>query len=118
MLAAFILSAALGSGLQLAAPTPGVVAQVNTLVATGATPGGRVFFFYAFYPGVAPIPGCTNQALLLQQPVYIGAVRADAAGAAQVSHGVPPSAQGFTIFFQAAEPGACAVSNRVKFQFQ
>lgn len=119
MILATVVLAALGQGnpLQLGAPTPGLAEQVNVLEVTGATPGERVAFFYAFFPGRNPVHGCPGLRLELQQPIFISLDQADAAGVARIQRQVPHAAHGQVFFFQALEPSSCRVSNRVKFEF-
>ncbi|MBX3463971.1 MAG: hypothetical protein KF830_12435 [Planctomycetes bacterium] len=99
-----------------AAPTPGVANTNNTIAATGATPGGTVWFFVAASGGQTVVPGCL-EGLDLAGPVTLGTATANAAGSAGLTVFVPGSVIGIPLLFQAYDPAACHTSNVATWTF-
>ncbi len=103
--------------LQMGAPVPGFSGASNTLAATDAEPGARVYFVYSFNAGSAAVPNCPGVEVELGRPIIAGSAIADGDGLAQVTRFVPSAASGRTIHLQAVEPSACRTSNHVVYQF-
>jgi hypothetical protein len=95
----------------LSGPTPGVAGQNNTWEIEGASPGERVFFFFALQGGETEIPGCGSMTLDLANPHFFGISTADESGNASFTFFVPGRAEGFTVLFQALDYSGCMVSN-------
>jgi hypothetical protein len=96
---------------------PGLPDSHNSASMDGATPGGPVLVFYSLDgTGLFPLPGCSGVYYDLVNSQYGFTVQADAAGSAQFSlyigAGPPP---GTTVYLQALDPMACAVSNVTSF---
>jgi glucose/arabinose dehydrogenase len=103
-------------GLSLAPPRPGVGGTVNTLDATGATPGATVTFIYGTQAGSTPIPGCPGVSANIADPNLAGTAVADANGRASLSADVPDIQQR-TVLLQAVERSSCSDSNLVVYRF-
>ncbi len=103
--------------LQAGAPVPGAAGANNTLSATAADPGARIYFVYSFSAGSANVPNCPGVQLELSQPIIAGSAIADGNGLAEMSRFVPAAASGRTIHLQAVQPSACRTSNHVVYQF-
>lgn len=103
--------------LQVGAPVPGTAGANNTLSATAADPGARIYFVYSFSAGSANVPNCPGVQLELSQPIIAGSVVADGNGLAEMSRFVPAAASGRAIHLQAVQPSACRTSNHVVHQF-
>ncbi|MFG0329497.1 MAG: DVUA0089 family protein [Phycisphaerales bacterium] len=99
-----------GPTLAVSGSCPGVM----DLTVTGATPGGRVAFLYAFGTGSQSIPPgnpCEGTTLGLNSSVQLGATaNADANGEATVSPNVPAGACG-RVFIQAIDLDSCNTTN-------
>jgi glucose/arabinose dehydrogenase len=104
-------------GLSLAPPEPGQTGTVNTLYATGATPGSRVTFLYGTRSGTIPISGCPGVSRNIIRPKLAGTAQADALGRASLSVSVP-NIQGRKLLFQAIELSSCSDSNLVEYLFR
>lgn len=105
-----VASAAQG-GLRITPPSPGIAGQTNSVTASGATPGSRVFFFYGTATGQTGHPACPGLTLGLDLPQIAGSGFADSAGNVVIRSFVPSSASGLEILLQAAAPGSCSLSN-------
>ncbi len=103
--------------LQTGAPVPGLAGASNTLAATDAEPGARVYFVYSMNAGSAAVPNCPGVEVELSRPIIAGSAIADGNGLAQINRFVPSAASGRTIHLQAVEPSACRTSNHVVYQF-
>lgn len=104
--------------LALEPPSPGRVNEVNSLVASNATPGATVYFAYGLSSGVTNVPGCSGLAVFLGAPAIAGSAVADGSGVATLSRQVGSAARGRTIFIQAVEQSSCTPSNVVKTVFE
>lgn len=102
---------------QLDAPVPGLAGQSNTLTATDADPGTRVYFVYAYAAGSVAVPNCPGVEVELSQPIIAGSAIADGNGLVQLVRMVPSAASGRTIHLQAVEASGCRTSNHVVYQF-
>lgn len=96
-------------GLQLAAPTPGLVDTANTFAVSGALPGELVWVVAGTADGWTPIPGCSND-LPFSGAVVVGNAFADASGVARVEQVIPSTALGRELFLQAVRTTDCHVS--------
>ena len=103
--------------VHLDAPDPGTAGVSNTLTATAAAPGARVYFVYAFEAGSVAVPNCPGVEVELTRPIIAGSAIADGNGVAQVVRFVPAAASGRTIHLQAVEASGCRTSNHVVYQF-
>ncbi len=103
--------------LRLAPPDPGTAGVSNTLTATEAEPGSRVYFIYSMSEGSTAVPNCPGVEVELRRPVTAGSAVADGNGAAQLVRFVPGGASGRTVHIQAVDAAACRTSNHVVHQF-
>ncbi|NOG53903.1 MAG: hypothetical protein HND57_06175 [Planctomycetes bacterium] len=103
--------------LDLEGPFPGTSGMVNTVRASNAGPGQRVYFAYSMAPGAVNIPSCSGSTVLLSNPKVAGYRVADGTGTALLRATVPGSAKGLTFFIQAVQPNGCMVSNVVEHTF-
>lgn len=103
--------------LTLAEPSPGTAGMVNVWSASGATPGARVAFIFGQRAGETEIRVCPGTVIGITRPAVFAIVAANGDGEASVRRFVPRLASGQTVFFQAAEPQSCTVSNVVEFTF-
>lgn len=106
-----------GAPLALAAPQPGVAGTSNAFHASGAPPGGEVFFLYSLSLGSTAVPGCPGAALRILQPGVLGSRTADGAGAAALTLIVPGIAAGRTVHFQAVHLSGCGLANLMSWSF-
>ncbi|MFG0329411.1 MAG: DUF1028 domain-containing protein [Phycisphaerales bacterium] len=93
---------------QLAAPTPGIAGETNTLCASNGEPGSTVVFVYSTQLG------STNTAcgtLGIRAPIVAGEAIVGADGVACIDGFVPRSFRGDTLYTQAVERESCARSN-------
>ena len=112
---AYVLSV---SGPCLTGPTPGMVAVVNTLTLSNATPGGLVGVGFSLTPGSTPVGAfCPGLTVDLANPTVIGLMTADGSGNASFSGFVPASLSGTTAFLQGVDIPACEVTNLVEHTF-
>jgi hypothetical protein len=105
------------SPLYLELPTPGRAGVVNTLTATGGTPGERVYFAYSLRRGTSVIPGCPGARSALAGPVLLGSALTNANGEASIDVLAPAAAAERTAYFQAFERSTCTVSRFVPVTF-
>ncbi len=101
-------------------PFPGSAGEENLLIANGVTPGARVAFLASRQGGGAVIPGCsvtTGAVLQLDKPMIVGIAVANQRGVASIARGVPQSADGVRMIFQAAVPAECKVSQVLSHRF-
>ncbi len=106
------------SGPCLTGPTPGVVAAVNTVTLSNATPGGLVGVGFSLTPGSTPVGAfCPGLTVNLDNPTVIGTASADGSGSASFSGFVPASLSGRTVFLQGLDVSACEVTNLVSHTF-
>ncbi|MFG0329157.1 MAG: hypothetical protein ACF8PN_04590 [Phycisphaerales bacterium] len=94
---------------------------VNTIRATGLTPGDRVHFVWGVHGGGTIIPGCDLQraALQIENAQRAGAATADASGVATFTAFVPDAARDLgEILIQAVDATNCAVSPYLVVRFE
>jgi probable HAF family extracellular repeat protein len=104
----------------LSAADPGVAGQVNSITASGLTPGTTVYIYASTRGGGTMIPGCTIQENVMQIDTankLLGIAIADINGEATVSGIVPAGAAGRPLLFQAVVPDSCEISNLVDQMF-
>lgn len=92
---------------------PLVAGQPATITITGATPGGWVRIGYST-SGAGPTNSPCGIVLLSQPIGELPREVASAAGAVVTTVLVPPGATGVTVWFQALDVSACALSNGVQ----
>ncbi len=103
-------------GLLIGDPVPGNAGVNNTLTATHATPGEKVYFVAGGRTGSTQVPGCSIF-VGISQPELLGNSIADNAGSASLTARVPASYAGRRIFYQAVERGTCRLSPVAEFTF-
>ena len=96
--------------LSMLGPRPGIAGQVNTLIATGATPGARVYFTYGVGAGSTNVPGCPGLSVDIRSAALAGSTLADANGDARLDTNVPRTARGRQVLLQAVEQENCVRS--------
>jgi probable HAF family extracellular repeat protein len=104
----------------LSSADPGVAGQVNSITASGLTPGTTVYIYASTRGGGTIIPGCTIQDNVMQIDTankLVGVAIADINGEATVSGMVPAGASGRPLLFQAVIPDSCEISNLVDQMF-
>ena len=104
-------------GLTLENPTPGTAGANNTFVATGATPGASVRYYYGFASGSTTVSGCPGLAVDIRSATLAGSANADGSGTASLVKFVPGVASGRAIRLQAVDAGVCVKSNLVAWTF-
>ncbi|TAH36327.1 MAG: hypothetical protein EYC70_11000 [Planctomycetota bacterium] len=109
-----------GCRLRLADPTPGMAGTVNTFMATGATPNGKVLGFGSCFAGSTRlhVHGCGSYTLDMSNPWFLGAFYADATGMVTVPAMMPAKYAGDALYFQALDCAAGCLSNLVCYRFQ
>ena len=90
----------------------------SRLMASGVTPGKRVYFVYGLQGGGSVIPGCdlaeTLAAIQIENAKVIGSATANAQGVASLNTSVPDAARNAgEVLIQAVIPGDCVISNLV-----
>jgi hypothetical protein len=103
--------------LFLRSPVPGAAGSNSTIQLRGATPNGRVMVAYSAATGAFTVPGCGGLQLCLRAPRLAHSLTANAAGQVSFVAPIPLGLSGREMLLQAAEPGACQVSNRVRHTF-
>ena len=99
-------------------PTPGIVAASNSMTVSDATPSGLVGLAFGLGVGATHVgPTCPGLGLDIDGAVLVGATIADVSGSAVIAGFVPASLSGMTIYLQAVDVPACAVSNLVSHTF-
>ncbi|MCC6907091.1 MAG: hypothetical protein IT430_04045 [Phycisphaerales bacterium] len=96
--------------LHLSPPTPGIAGQMNTIVATGATPGAQVRLLYGTQLGYSHPAGCPTAIVEMRQSSTAGSTVADQDGVVTLQLMVPPAARGRIFIIQMIEPTGCALS--------
>lgn len=103
-------------------PTPGPGLGVSgscptqlTLTVQNATPGGRVGFGYALFPGATVLQNgaCAGTVIDLVNPQVVAVIYADGSGTASVSGSVPPLFGCGLLLAQALDVGSCTTTNTV-----
>lgn len=97
--------------LSMLGPRPGLAGQRNSLIATGASAGERVFFAYGMQTGSTAVPGCPGLSVDIRNAALAGSAIADADGTARVEVSVPAAARNQSVLLQAVEADSCALSN-------
>jgi len=97
--------------IDLVGPPAGSAGSTAVLVAAGAARGALVRFHVGTGGGASPLAGCPAANLDIAGALPLGAALADAAGVAQLSIALPARLSGATLWFQAAEPGSCRVTD-------
>ncbi len=104
--------------LSMLGPRPGIAGQVNTLIATGATPGARVYFTYGVSTGSTSVPGCPGLSVDIRSATLAGSALADVNGDARLDTHVPQAARGRQVLLQAVEQVNCVRSQVALHRFQ
>lgn len=95
--------------MTLDGPEPGVVSEPNTFTLTAAS-DEECFLYYSFSAGEAAISGCSGVVLNLDSPELLAVFP----GATSITIQLPDAFAGETVYFQAVNPGGCAVSNVIR----
>ncbi|MEQ1504880.1 MAG: lamin tail domain-containing protein [Myxococcota bacterium] len=108
------------AGPSLAAFTPGIAGQQNTLVVSNGAANSPVVFVVGNNPGSVPLPGglCPGLRVGIQAPTKVGNKNTNAGGSASLTINVPVAVAGNTILSQAVFTATCEVSNVVPTTFQ
>ncbi len=102
--------------LYLGSPFPGSAGSVNGVHVLNAGSLSSVYVGFSAALGSYPVPGCPD-ALSLAAPFSFGSATADAYGNALVTHHIPASQVGSSVYFQAFDKSLCSVSNVVEHLF-
>jgi uncharacterized membrane protein len=95
----------------LTAPPSGSAGTTVTFAVDAATPGATIDFHHGTGGGASPLAGCPAGNLDVANAALLGSSVADASGHAALTVFVPAALSGTTVWFQAAEPAACRVTN-------
>ncbi|MFT5287770.1 MAG: hypothetical protein ACI8TQ_003958 [Planctomycetota bacterium] len=92
--------------------SPGLPSMMNTSSLNGGSPDGPILIFYSFDgTGTYPLPTCQGVSYNLTNTQYGFTLFADPLGNAKINSFVNPGpTPGTTIYLQALDPFACAVS--------
>ena len=99
-------------------PTPARTGQVNTFVATGATPGAQVRLLYGTQSGFSHPPGCPTAIVEMAQSLGAATTVADQDGVATFDLFVPYLARGRIFIVQMIEPAECSLSQPLRMTFR
>ena len=112
------LASAPALGLTLYKPSPGVAGTFNTLMITGASPGGAVTVVYGFYPGSARVPFCKGKELVdIVEPFHLRTKKADEEGVVEIRFFVHEGLEGLPLLVQAIDFDSCETSNVIEVMF-
>jgi len=104
--------------LGVAAPSPGLAGEANTITAHRAEPGGSVTFLAGTSAGLSQLPGCPGTAVGIAAARVIGSAGADEAGDASITINVPETLRGTPLYVQAVDRTACSASGALPVTFK
>ncbi|MCB9683197.1 MAG: hypothetical protein H6733_17155 [Alphaproteobacteria bacterium] len=109
----------LSDQLRVIAPVPTLAGGINTFLLATAAPGHRVVLAGSPRRGTTPLPGaCAGASVGLARPTALGMTTALAYGNGLFQVPIPLAAAGRTIYVQAVDVDACAVSEVVEVTLQ
>jgi probable HAF family extracellular repeat protein len=95
---------------KLSSILPGLAGEDNYTVGLGFTPHGRVALVYGLASGQVDIPGCLGLQVDIHQPIVGRITTADADGRVYEVFRIAASARNLTVYLQAVDIRACAIS--------
>ncbi|MCI0636047.1 MAG: hypothetical protein L0206_19345 [Actinobacteria bacterium] len=112
------LASAPALGLALHQPSPGVAGEFNTLLITGASPGGAVTVVFGFYPGSARVPFCKGKEQVdIVAPFHLRTKKASEEGVVEFRIFVRKGLEGLPLLLQAIDFASCETSNVIEVTF-
>jgi hypothetical protein len=95
-----------------------VAGTFNTLLITGATPGGAVTVVYGYYPGTARVPFCKGKDEVdIVEPVHLRTKKASEEGVVEIRFFVHTGLEGVPLLVQAIDFASCETSNVIEITF-
>lgn len=104
--------------LDLVGPVPGIAGEVNSITVTNATPDEDVYFVVNFSGGSTNVPSCGSLQVVMDSPIVIDIVTADATGTAITMGPVSGSLAGKVLVVQAVQTSSCLISNPEVHRFE